>query len=111
MATRTKVQLVCDEHGKDCGNAGVRTRLVGVDGRRVAVELCDVAALPLVRLLEVGRPKPPEVLAQQRVRRPRRDTEEIRAWARKNGYQVGERGRFSAEVLEAYSAARQESRA
>lgn len=33
------------------------------------------------------------------------DTAAIRAWARENGHQVSERGRISAEVMEAYAAA------
>ncbi|MGN6245404.1 MAG: histone-like nucleoid-structuring protein Lsr2 [Motilibacteraceae bacterium] len=34
-----------------------------------------------------------------------RDTAAIRAWAKENGYEVSERGRISAKVLEAYDAA------
>ncbi|MGN6332753.1 MAG: histone-like nucleoid-structuring protein Lsr2 [Motilibacteraceae bacterium] len=34
-----------------------------------------------------------------------RDTSAIRAWAKENGYEVSERGRISAKVLEAYDAA------
>lgn len=34
-----------------------------------------------------------------------RDTTAIREWARENGYEVSERGRISAKVLEAYDAA------
>lgn len=34
-----------------------------------------------------------------------RDTAAIRAWAKENGYEVSERGRISAAVLEAYDAA------
>lgn len=34
-----------------------------------------------------------------------RDTAAIRAWAKENGYEVSERGRISATVLEAYDAA------
>jgi hypothetical protein len=33
------------------------------------------------------------------------DTADVREWARKNGYKVSERGRISAEVMEAYQAA------
>lgn len=40
-------------------------------------------------------------------RRASRDSEvgEIREWAKKNGFKVSERGRISAEVMEAYHAA------
>jgi Lsr2 len=34
------------------------------------------------------------------------DSADIRAWARANGYEVSERGRISAEVREAYNAAK-----
>ena len=33
------------------------------------------------------------------------DTAQVREWARSNGYKVSERGRISAEVMEAYQAA------
>lgn len=35
----------------------------------------------------------------------RRDTGEIRTWARENGHEVSERGRISSSVIEAYDAA------
>ncbi|GAA0302216.1 histone-like nucleoid-structuring protein Lsr2 [Kineococcus aurantiacus] len=34
-----------------------------------------------------------------------RDTGEVRTWARENGYTVSDRGRISAEVLQAFDAA------
>jgi hypothetical protein len=36
---------------------------------------------------------------------PKQDLNEIRAWARGNGYKVSDRGRIAANVLEAYEAA------
>ncbi|WP_432510337.1 histone-like nucleoid-structuring protein Lsr2 [Kineococcus sp. SYSU DK001] len=36
---------------------------------------------------------------------PERDTGEVRTWARENGYTVSDRGRISAEILQAYDAA------
>jgi hypothetical protein len=36
----------------------------------------------------------------------RRDTQAIRAWAQKNGYQVNARGRISRRIVEAYQSTR-----
>lgn len=36
---------------------------------------------------------------------PERDTGEVRTWARENGYTVSDRGRISAEILQAFDAA------
>jgi Lsr2 len=33
---------------------------------------------------------------------PQRDTGEVRTWARENGYTVSDRGRISAEILQAF---------
>ncbi len=42
---------------------------------------------------------------------PRRDAPAIREWARRNGYQVPDRGRLQRAVLEAYDQAQREMRA
>ncbi|MEO8887780.1 MAG: Lsr2 family protein [Jatrophihabitantaceae bacterium] len=40
------------------------------------------------------------------VRSDREQTQAIRAWARKNGHKIGEKGRIPAHILEAYEAKR-----
>jgi hypothetical protein len=44
--------------------------------------------------------------AGRAVRSDREQTQAIRAWARKNGHKIGEKGRIPAHILEAYEAKR-----
>ena len=63
-----------------------------------AAELRDVLA-PYTR---AGRRQSGRKRAAATPRASRGDLEQVRAWARDNGYQVADRGRVKASVLDAY---------
>jgi hypothetical protein len=107
MAQRTMVLLTCDICGGD--KAGDETLTVGLDGSSHEVDLCAKHAKQLRDAVA------PFVAAGRRVspragrRRPggstnRQRTQAIRAWARKKGIQVSERGRISGDVIAKYEA-------
>ena len=108
MASRTIVELSDDIDGKKADE----TVTFGLDGVSYEIDLSGKNADALRKVLA------PYVTAGRRsggrARRgsPRRsatrsseETRAIREWAKASGYQVSERGRISAEILDAYNAA------
>ena len=107
MAQRTMVLLTCDICGGE--KAGDETLTFSVDGPSYEADLCTKHAKQLRDAIA------PFVAAGRRVSsRPgrrrsaggadRERTQAIRAWARKKGVKVSERGRISAEVIAQYEA-------
>lgn len=93
------------------GSAGAETVMFGVDGATYEIDLAETNRAKLTAAMA------PYVEAGRRVslRRPRAiagrqaavrvDRAEIRAWAKKQGLQVSERGRISADIMQRYEAA------
>jgi hypothetical protein len=110
MAQKVNIVLIDDIDQSDADE----TVTFGLDGKEYAIDLNSehAAALrdALAPYVAHGRP-----VSGGRARRASTGTtraattgtpaSEIRAWARDNGFDVPERGRVSAEVREAYSAA------
>jgi len=119
MARRIVHQLVDDLDGTVLEVGQGETVLFSLDGVAYEIDLTDENASALRAALE------PYVTAGRRISggrsstgatsanrggRPRRrpgqtDYAPIRAWAKDNGYEVSERGRVPASVIEAYEAA------
>lgn len=108
MAARTIVVRVDDLDGSDLGEGG-KTISLAYQGAEYQLDLSDENAAQLEAVLQ------PYLSAAQRVggrrrndgqrRPPSPDNSAVRQWAKENGHQVSDRGRISAEVLAAYSAA------
>lgn len=105
MAQKVLVSLVDDLDG----SAGDETVDFGLDGVSYQIDLSKKNAGKLRKVLltyvEHGR----RTGGRRRGARSgsgsaadREQNQAIRAWARKNGYDVSERGRIPAEVIEAY---------
>lgn len=123
MVQRVKVMLVCDLHDGEV--EGSETVAFGLDGTSYEIDLCQehAAALREDFASYVGAARRPSGSGSGRRgggrggrgaggadRSGERSggkgkTAEVREWARANGYQVNERGRVPASVLEAYEAA------
>ncbi|PRY16009.1 histone-like nucleoid-structuring protein Lsr2 [Kineococcus rhizosphaerae] len=117
MAQKVQVLLVDDI---DAGEA-TETLTFSLDGVNYEIDLSDEHAAALreafapwvgharrvggrtgaSRKTAAAAPKP----AARAAGGPERDTTEVRTWARENGYTVSDRGRISAEVLQAFDAA------
>lgn len=117
MAQRVQVLLVCDLHDEEV--EGRETVAFGLDGASYEIDLCDEHAAELRDAFApyVGGARRAGRVTAPAQRRPRsggrapatgdrQRVQEIREWARANGYQVSERGRLSTAVMEAYEAAR-----
>lgn len=115
MARRIVHQLVDDLDGTVLEVGDGETVLFSLDGTAYEIDLTDENARALrsafepyvtaARRLSSGSAGSSGSAAKRR-RAGQQDYSAIRAWAKENGYQVSERGRVPASVIEAYEAAR-----
>lgn len=114
MARRIVHQLVDDLDGSILEVGEGETVLFSLDGTAYEIDLNDQNAAALREALApyvaAGRSISSSRGSTSAASRPRRragqqDLSAIRVWARDNGYQVSERGRVPASVVEAYEAA------
>lgn len=106
MAQKVQVLLVDDLDG----GAADETVTFALDGVSYEIDLKAESADKLRDILEpyiqAGRKQRGLVKNVRRpVPVPKEDTQEIRAWAKANGYQVNDRGRVPGEVRVAYQKA------
>lgn len=108
MAQKVSIILIDDLDGSDA----TETVTFGLDGSTYEIDLNDSNAAALREALAgyVGHAR--KVTGSKRSGGARRtasssgiDTKAVREWARANGYEVSERGRVPASVIEAYQAA------
>jgi hypothetical protein len=115
MAQKVQVLLVDDIDGGDASE----TLTFSLDGVNYEIDLSDEHASALREAFApwVGHARRvsgraaggrrsstprPAAAAKPAGSGPDRDTGEVRTWARENGYTVSDRGRISAEILQAY---------
>lgn len=114
MARRIVHQLVDDLDGTILEVGEGETVRFSLDGTAYEIDLTDQNAAALrdslapyvsaARSISSSRGASSE--AGRRRRRPgQQDYSAVRTWAKENGYQVSERGRVPASVIEAYEAA------
>lgn len=115
MARRIVHQLVDDLDGTVLEVGTGQTVLFSVDGTAYEIDLTDDNAAAfrdalapyLAAARSVSKPSasPRTTAARRQKRTGQRDYAPVRAWAADNGYELSERGRIPAHVLEAYDAA------
>lgn len=115
MAERIVRQLIDDIDGSDItdGNGErVEFSLRGVDYHidlsAANIAKLDKALKPYVAAatrVRGGRGRRPKNVASESASASKEQLAAIRQWARKNGYEVSDRGRIKAEVIEAFEAA------
>ncbi len=111
MAQQFQVQYIDDLDGSNLGPVA-NTISFAFDGKEYAIDLSDENA---ARFREVMAPyienghrvtgtktRPARKAA---ARSSSGDTKTIREWARENGYEVSDRGRIPADIMDAYAAA------
>lgn len=106
MARQIIHQLIDDLDGTELGDEGKTIRF-GLDGRDYEIDLsaahADELTAALAPFVEAGRRAP----RGQRNSAPTKfmagQLEEIRKWARENGYEVADKGRISREVKIAFA--------
>ena len=112
MAQKVQVLLVCDLHDDEV--EGTETVTFGLDGSSYEIDVCDTHGAQLRDAFasyvgagrRAGRTSTPARRGRQASRSGGNErVAEIRAWARKNGHAVSERGRLSATLVAAFEAA------
>lgn len=111
MAQKVQVLLVCDVC--EGGKPGSETIGFGLDGSAFEIDLCDKHAKNLrdsvATYVGAARKAPAGRGGRARGRASgggdRQRTQEIRAWARRKGIKVSERGRLSSDIVAQYEAA------
>jgi hypothetical protein len=113
VAQKVQVLLVCDlcEGGKP----GSETLGFGLDGQSYEIDLCDKHAKGLrdsvaqyvgaARRASGGGSRGGRSGGRRGSTADRQRTQEIRAWARKKGIKVSERGRLSSDIVAQWEAA------
>lgn len=104
MAHKTRIVLTDDLDG----SAATSTVGFALDGVTYEIDLNDENAQKLRDEFAawVGHARRVGGRARRGTSRGRSDeTKRIREWAQANGYEIGDRGRVSAEIREAYAAA------
>ncbi|MFS0732398.1 Lsr2 family protein [Microbacterium sp. 1P10UB] len=114
MARKIVHQLIDDLDGTEIEAGEGETVLFSIDGVAYEIDLSDANASALRSSLEryvaaarsvSSRGSSGQGDSRTRRRTPSQDFSEIRSWAKSNGFQVSERGRVPASVIEAYEAA------
>ncbi|WP_306359796.1 Lsr2 family protein [Nocardia sp. CC227C] len=110
MARKVIVEMVDDYDGQ---SKAEETVLFAVDGVAYEIDLSKLNAAKMRGMFEqwtpharrVGRVPRGKAAGKPRPAVDREQTQAIRDWARKNGFEVSSRGRVPSEVLEAYNKA------
>jgi nucleoid-associated protein Lsr2 len=107
MAQRTVVTVLCDlPHDNDV--EGTETVSFAIDGHTYEIDLCAPHGREIREKVEVFTNHGRRVIGGRRRKtrsgRSRERNSDIRAWARKRGQQVSDRGRIPDSVIAAYEA-------
>jgi hypothetical protein len=112
MVQRVQVLMTCDL--EDGEKPATQTVEFSVDGSSYEIDLCDKHAKQfrdvVAPFIAAGRRQSSRASSGRRGRgsgsADRERTQQIRAWARKKGIKVSERGRLSADIIAKYEAAK-----
>ncbi len=107
MAQKISVTFACDYDSREIPEGEHLTRAFSLDGRDYEIDLCEKHSQKFDEVLSRFEEKARKVT--NRVSRPKRRTTahrqrsaEIRAWAKRSGMEVSDRGRIPANVIAKY---------
>lgn len=108
MAQHFQTRYIDDLDGTDLGETA-NTLSFAFDGKDYAIDLSDENAETFRQVIapyiEAGRRVTGTRTKTTRTRSTSGNTKAVRQWARANGYDVSDRGRIPANVMDAYTAA------
>lgn len=109
MAQKVSVTFACDYDEKEIPDGEHMTRAFSLDGRDYEIDLCEKHSQKFDEAVKRFADKARKV--STRVPRPKRRTAahrqhsaDIRAWAKRSGIEVSDRGRIPAQVISRYEA-------
>ncbi|MHB1592704.1 MAG: histone-like nucleoid-structuring protein Lsr2 [Streptosporangiaceae bacterium] len=113
MAQKVSVTFACDYDSKEIpGGEEHFTRSFSLDGRDYEIDLCDKHSQKLDEVMKRFSDRARRVSgragragrAKRRTTAHRRRSAEIRAWAKRSGMEVSDRGRIPSQVIQKYEA-------
>lgn len=109
MAKHFQTRYIDDLDGTDLGESA-NTLSFAFDGKNYTIDLSDENAetfrQAIAPYIEAGRRETGARTKTTRARSGGSNTKAVREWARANGYDVSDRGRIPADIMNAYTAAR-----
>ena len=109
MAQKVSVTFACDYDSKEIPDGEQMTRAFSLDGRDYEIDLCEKHSEKFDEVLKRFSDRARKVTG--RVTRTKRKTAahrqhsaEVRAWAKRSGIEVSDRGRIPAQVIKKYEA-------
>jgi hypothetical protein len=113
VAQKVSVTYACDYDDKEIPDGQQRSITFGLDGQEYEIDLCVKHSEKFTEVVEkfaVHARRGTTVKGTRRRRRTaanRQRSAEIRAWAKKNGIEVSDRGRIPAHVLAGFESNKQ----
>ena len=109
MAQKVSVTFACDYDAKEIPNGEHLTRSFSLDGRDYEIDLCEKHSQKFDEVVKrfadrARKVSTKMVRAKRRTTAHRRRSAEIRAWAKRSGMEVSDRGRIPAQVITKYEA-------
>ena len=109
VAQKVSVTFACDYDSKEIPSGEQLTRSFSLDGRDYEIDLCvkhsEKFDEAVKRFADHGRRVSSRVSrTKRRTTAHRRRSAEIRAWAKRSGMEVSDRGRIPAQVITKYEA-------
>jgi hypothetical protein len=109
VAQKVSVTFACDYDSKEIPVGEQLTRAFSLDGRDYEIDLCEKHSEKFDEVLRRFAERARKVTG--RVSRPKRRTAahrqhsaEVRAWAKRNGIEVSDRGRIPSQVIAKFEA-------
>src|SRR5215475_5117547 len=109
VAQKVSVTFACDYDSKEIPSGEHMTRAFSLDGRDYEIDLCEKHSQKfdetMKRFADRARKVSSKVgRTKRRTTAHRRRSAEIRAWAKRSGMEVSDRGRIPAQVITKYEA-------
>jgi hypothetical protein len=115
VAQKVSVTFACDYDSKEIPEGEHITRSFSLDGRDYEIDLCERHSQKfdeqLVRFAEKGRRVTGRGAARpkRRTAAHRQRSADVRAWAKRTGIKVSDRGRIPAQVISRYDSSHSHS--
>jgi len=109
VAQKVSVTFACDYDSKEIPSGEHLTRAFSLDGRDYEIDLCERHSQKFDEVMKRFADKARKVSSKvgrtkRRTTAHRKRSAEIRAWAKRSGMEVSDRGRIPAQVIAKYEA-------
>jgi Lsr2 len=107
VAQKVSVTFACDYDSKEIPDGEQMTRAFSLDGRDYEIDLCEKHSQKFDEVLRRFSDRARKVTGRvtrtkRRTAAHRQHSAEVRAWAKRSGIEVSDRGRIPAQVIKKY---------